>query len=391
MPLPGSPVEVGAAVETDADRTVVRLAERATQGDVIRIVANTPPAAAEATGVSPRLVDESVSGLTPLAEGLAGNADPLEQLRQLETTMRTDFVLDSGVQGGGLEQALIDRFLRDTQRGTAEQFATSFVLLARSLGIEARVATGFVADNSLDAAPDGTLILTSAGADVWPEIQLTDGSWLAYDPVPPDEASDGAPPPPEPQVQSPAAPQPPIAPPPESDNETATPDDDTDATTDDALSTAIIWASRGLVVLAAIVLPFTIAAMLILGAKHRRRRRRLGASDAADRIRGAWASATDALVDAGLRIGVAHTDAEIAGRSTPLAPDASVELRRLATMSSAATFGMPRHPELLAQDAASCLDAVEQGLTAERTRWQRWRWRLSLRSLRTATRSPVTG
>ncbi|NTU51383.1 MAG: transglutaminase domain-containing protein, partial [Candidatus Aminicenantes bacterium] len=43
------------------------------------------------------------------------------------------------VQGGGLERALIDRFLRDTQRGTSEQFATSFVLLARSLGIEARL------------------------------------------------------------------------------------------------------------------------------------------------------------------------------------------------------------------------------------------------------------
>ncbi len=245
VPLPGSPIEVGAAVETDAARTVVRLAERATQGDVIRIVANTPPSAAEAGGVSPRLVDESVSGLTPLAEALAGDASPLEQLRQLETTMRTDFVLDSEVQGGGLEQALIDRFLRDTQRGTAEQFATSFVLLARSLGIEARVATGFVAEAGADAAPGGALTLASSGAEVWPEIELADGTWLAYDPVPPEEATDGAPPPPEPQVQSPAAPQPPIAPPPESDNETSTTDDDTDATTDDALSTAIIWVLRG--------------------------------------------------------------------------------------------------------------------------------------------------
>jgi transglutaminase-like putative cysteine protease len=393
VPLPGSPVTVGAAVETDADRTVVRLAERATQGDVIRIVANTPPSAAEVIDVRPRLVDESVSGLTQLAEGLAGDADPLEQLRQLETTMRTDFVLDSRVQGGGLEQALIDRFLRDTQRGTAEQFATSFVLLARSLGIEARVATGFVADDGTGTAPapDGALILTSSGAAVWPEVQLADGTWLAYDPVPPDEAADGAPPPNEPQVQSPAAPQPPIAPPPESDSESATPEDDNDATADNALSTAIIWASRGLIGLAVILLPFTIAALLILGAKHRRRRRRLGASDAADRIRGAWASATDALVDAGLRIGAAHTDAEIAGRSTAFAPDASAELRRLATMSSAATFGRPRHPDLLSQDAVSCLEAVEQELSAERTRWQRWRWRLSLRSLRAATRSPVTG
>ena len=393
VPLPGTPVSVDAAVETDPDRTVVRLAERASPDDRVGIVANAPPTDVDTSGVMPRLVDEDVSGLTQLAEGLAGSGDPFEQLQQLETTMRNDFVLDSSVQGGGLERALIDRFLRDTQRGTAEQFATSFVLLARSLGTEARVATGFLADSDDGAtpgAPGEALVLTSSDATVWPEVQLDDGTWRAYDPVPSEEATDGAPPPPEPQVQSPAAPQPPIAPPPESDNEAATPDDGRATTTNDALSTALTWALGATVALAVTLFPFVVAAGLILGAKHLRRRRRLGAPDAADRIRGAWASATDALVDAGLRISSANTDAEIAGHGAALVPAATPELLRLATMSSAATFGMPRHTDLLAQDAASCLDAVEQGLVTPRTRWQRLRWRLSLRSLRPITRSPVT-
>ena len=60
--------------------------------------------------------------------------------------MRDDFVLDSDAPAGGLQRTLIDRFLRDTQRGNTEQFATAFVLLARSLGVDARVATGFVVD-----------------------------------------------------------------------------------------------------------------------------------------------------------------------------------------------------------------------------------------------------
>ena len=140
VPLPGPPVEVDAAVETDADRTVVRLAERPSPGDVVGVVANAPATASDAValGVAARVVDETTSGLTQLAEGLAGDGDSLERLSRLETAMREDFVLDSNVQGGGLEQALIDRFLRDTQRGTSEQFAAAFVLLARSLGIEAR-------------------------------------------------------------------------------------------------------------------------------------------------------------------------------------------------------------------------------------------------------------
>ena len=395
VPLPGPPVEVDAAIETDADRTVVRLADRPAPGDVVGVVANAPATASDAVdvGVAPRLVDEGTSGLTQLAEGLAGDGDALERLGRLETTMREEFVLDSEVQGGGLEQALIDRFLRDTQRGTAEQFATSFVLLARSLGIEARVATGFVAgEDGATVTPAGQpLVLSSADAAVWPEIQLNDGSWIAYDPVPADEADDGAPPPPEPQVQTPAAPQPPIAPPPESDSETTDDDEVVDTASDGALSTVLTWVIRGSVALTVIVLPVLVAAGLIIGVKYRRRRRRLRAHDPADRIRGAWASATDALVDAGLAIERSNTDSEIASGGTPFAPDASAQLRRLATMSSSATFGTPRHPDLLADESVSCLGSVEQAVMAVRTRWQRLRWRLSLRSLRRATRSPVAG
>lgn len=396
VPLPGPPIEVGAPVETDSDRTVVRLAERPSAGDVIEVVANVPDTPDEAItiGVAPRLVDESTSGFTQLAAGLAGEGDDLEKLSRLETTMREDFVLDSNVQGGGLEQALIDRFLRDTQRGTSDQFATSFVLLARSLGIEARVATGFVADSDASitaaAAAGEPVVLASADAQVWPEIQLSDGSWIAYDPVPSEEAVDGAPPLPEPQVQTPAAPQPPIAPPPESDNETTTPDDEVATTSDDALSVALTWVLRGSLALTLVSVPFLLASAMIVGAKYQRRRRRLRAPDPAGRIRGAWASATDALVDAGLDIAASASDSEIAGHGAPFVHGASPELRRLAMLSSAATFGSPRHPDLVAQDAVSCLGSVEQAVVSEQTRRQRLRWRLSLRSLRPATRSPVS-
>ncbi len=394
VPLPGPPVSVDAAIETDAERTVVRLAERPTPGEVVGVVANAPATPSDAVdiGVATRAVDESSTGLTQLAQGLAGDGDTLERLRRLETTMRDDFVLDNSVQGGGLEQALIDRFLRDTQRGTNEQFATSFVLLARALGIEARVATGFVVDGDGAAAAfaaDQPLVLTSTDADVWPEVQLADGSWIAYDPVPNDEAAEDAPPPPRPQVQAPAAPQPPIAPPPESDSEATDDDEPVDASGDSALSTVLAWAVRTSIVLGVIVLPLLIGAALIVGVKYRRRRRRLGASDPAERIRGAWASATDALVDAGLQIRASTTDSEIAANGAPLVPDASPQLRRLASLSSAATFGRPRHPDVLAEDALSCLGSIERSVVAIRTRWQRLRWRLSLRSLRPATRSPV--
>lgn len=392
VPLTGAPVSVDAPVETDADRTVVRLAERVEAGTNVAVVANVAPTISGAIeqGVATRLVDESSSGLTELAVALAGSGTPIDQLTRLETTLRDDFVLDSQVQGGGLQQALIDRFLRDTQRGTREQFATAFVLLARSLGIEARVATGFVITDTTPPSPAGSLDLRSSDAVVWPEVQLTDGSWLSFDPVPAEESTDGAPPPPDPQVQTPAAPQPPIAPPPDPENDTTATDDTTATTTDGALSTIVTWTLRGVAGITVLMLPFVLAAGLILAVKQRRKRRRLTAPSPADRIRGAWASATDALVDAGLDIDNSATDAEIARRGEPLVADGRRELHRLSKLSSAATYGSPEHPDLLADDAAKCLDSVDTAMATVRTRWQRLRWRLSLRSLRPATRSPLT-
>ena len=398
VPLPGDPVSVGAVVETDPERTVVRLAEPPEPGAEIRVVANVAPTMSDASelGVTPRLVDEAASTLGDLAEALAGDGTPITQLLQLETTLRTDFVLDSDVQGGGLQQALIDRFLRDTQRGTSEQFVTAYVLLARSLGIEARVATGFVADGAADdptpaPTPGQGLTLSSADAEVWPEVRLNDGRWLAFDPVPPDEATDGAPPAPVPQVQTPAAPQPPIAPPPESDADPTERDEDINEAPASTLSTVITWALRGSGAVGLILLPFIAAGAGVAGIKHLRRRRRLRARTPLARISGAWASATDVLVDAGLEIRASDTDGEIAGAGGPLVAEAKRDLHRLAALASAAAYGSPEHPDLLAEDARRCLYSVDESMAGARTRWQRLRWRLSLRSLRPSTRSPVLG
>jgi len=390
VPLPGTPVIVDAPVETDIDRTVVRLTQRRNTAP-LAVTAEVAPTlgGAQVGGIATRPVDDSVTSLSEFAATIAGSGTVLEQLRRIESTMRNDWILESDAPGGGLQRTLIERFLRDTRRGTSEQFATSYVLLARSLGVDARVATGFV----VPVVPaDGTLVLTSADARVWPEVRLADGSgWVALDPVPPEEASDTSPPPEDPAVQTPTAAQPPTAPPPELANDPTTDDEttnDQDTTSQSALQ---IWVRRVGIGIAALVLPALAGALLILGVKWRRRRRLLLSGSPPGRVAGAWAVATDRLVDAGLTIGASATNGDIASSGVTHARGAEHELQRLATMSSAVTFGLPDRPDLLADDAATCLGALESSMTGARTRSQRLRWRLSLRSLRRSTRSPVTG
>ncbi len=386
VPLPGAPVTVDAPVETDVDRTVVRLAERRST-EPLALTAEIAPSlsAAQDGGIASRPVDDSVTSLNERAAELAGEGTVLEQLRRIESTMRDEWILQSDVPGGGLQRTLIERFIRDTQRGTAEQFATSFVLLARSLGIDVRVATGFVAS---EPPSGGRVVLTSADALVWPEVRLESGGWAALDPVPPEENSDAAPPPEEPAVQTPAAAQPPIIPPPEVANDTTVDDDVLDDQQARSLSELRLWSQRVGLGIGALLLPALLAALVILGVK-RRRRTALLRGEATGRVAGAWAVATNRLVDAGLTISPSATNGDIATSGVPLAAGAERELQRLATLSSAVTFGHPARPDLLAEDAATCLGHVESTMAGDRTRMQRLRWRLSLRSLRRSTRSPV--
>ena len=300
--------------------------------------------------------------------------------------MHDTWRLDRNAPGGGQQLALIDRFVSDTNQGTEEQFVTGFVLLARSLGVEARVATGFVVPPGELGAPLG---LRSTHAAVWPEVELEGLGWLAFDPVPAQETSDVETLPPPPAAQSPAAAQPPIAPPaePANDDDTVTLDQETDIGNWERVQT---WLTRGGVVGGAALLPIVSVIGLILGAKWRRRRRRLKDPDPARRISGAWANTTDSLVDAGLTIAPAWTNERIAEQGTAIAPTVPHEMQRLATTATAITFGHADESWDRVDDAVAAWRAVDGSILSDRTFWQRIRWRLSLRSLRRSTRSPVT-
>ena len=390
VPLPGTPIQIGADVQTDPARTVVQLVDRPVVGLPVAVTALVTPGRS-AVGDAPlgvRPVDEISAGFTDLANNLGGTGTVLERLEAIEAALRDDYSLDPGAPGGGMQLALIQRFLTETHRGNAEQFATAFVLLARSLGVNARVATGFVAP---PGALDERIELRSDLARTWPEVEVPGSGWIAFDPVPAQEAVETEDPPTPPQAQTPAAQQPPIAPLESTQNDDVTPPAEIESNDAGTWSTLTRWVVRSLLVLLAVFLPLLLVAGTIVGVKARRRRRRLRLADERERVRATWAVATDVLVDAGLTIAPAWTDRQIAEHGAQLAEEAQHELVRLGAMSSAATYGPPRLFDLLAADALSALRHVERSIRSTGTRWQRIRWRLSTRSLRRATRSPVLG
>ena len=121
-----------------------------------------------------------------LAGSIVGDGTVAEQVAELAAELHDNYAFNPDI-AGGVQQNRIDDFLKTTKVGNAEQFVTGFVLLARSLGVDARIATGY--EHSSDGSTSATITTDDAAA--WPEVRVATG-WVGVD-VFPDTISDGEP------------------------------------------------------------------------------------------------------------------------------------------------------------------------------------------------------
>ncbi|WP_052710834.1 transglutaminaseTgpA domain-containing protein [Pseudofrankia sp. DC12] len=119
--------------------------------------------------------------LRALARVAAGQGTgPFQQAALLQHYLATNFQFDPRVPPGH-SLAHVEHFVADTRRGTSEQFATTFVLAARLLGLPSRVVVGFT-----PAAPAGSAAVTVTGrqALAWAEVRFDGAGWLPFFPTP---------------------------------------------------------------------------------------------------------------------------------------------------------------------------------------------------------------
>jgi transglutaminase-like putative cysteine protease len=76
----------------------------------------------------------------------------------------------------------IEHFLFHDKKGFCEHYATAMVLMLRSIGIPARIVTGFSGGELNEYG--GYLIVRQSNAHSWVEA-VTDGKWKVFDPTPP--------------------------------------------------------------------------------------------------------------------------------------------------------------------------------------------------------------
>lgn len=74
----------------------------------------------------------------------------------------------------------VDLFLFEMRSGYCTYYASSMIVLARSLGIPARLAVGYATG---ERSPDGRYLVYERDAHAWPELYI-DGRWTVFEPTP---------------------------------------------------------------------------------------------------------------------------------------------------------------------------------------------------------------
>lgn len=322
----------------------------------------------------------------------------------------------------------------DLMVGDAEQYASAMALMAREMGLPARVVLGVVAPSTAEqvsavttpgqpdgrtsgaaevpgaldapdpAGPTGPVTFTSGDIDAWVEIAFAGHGWVAFDPTPPPSRT-----PQQQQSVTPAKPDPQVVQPPPAEPDVVNPpDDDTEQpqTQDADRDAGSPWWHRALRVagIAAVPLALLGAPLIVLaGLKARRRRRRRRHPDPTVRVAGGWQELVDAATDLGRTVGVNTTRREAAralaaafgppaaagssGTSRARRPagpvgDLPAQLHELAADADAAVFG----PAGVTPDAAGSywerVVAATERMRRSSDRRRRLRSRASAASLR---------
>ncbi len=237
------------------------------------------------------------------AAATAGSSFPYEQAVRLADWLRTGYHFDpTALPGHSYRQ--LEFFLTSGKRGTSEQFAASFAVLARTLGLPSRVVVGFRPGEDL-----GGGLRQVRGQDVlaWPEVEFKGIGWVPFYPTPGSASAHGGSVAPAGQPkdrqrvderidrqQRSAVPPRPITP-----AHAAAP----------APAGGVPWWIYAPAAVCVLALAYALYAVWV---PWRRRARRRNHPDPGRRVLGAWQQIVDRLTEIGLPATGAHTAAEVA-------------------------------------------------------------------------------
>ncbi len=123
---------------------------------------------------------------SPRVEALArevtqGQETPYAVAKAIERFLRSNYEYNDAIAAPSEEQDPVEYFLFDVRQGYCDYYATSMVVMLRSLGIPARTASGY-AEGTYDNET-GTFIITERDAHTWVEVYFPQYGWIEFEPT----------------------------------------------------------------------------------------------------------------------------------------------------------------------------------------------------------------
>lgn len=243
-----------------------------------------------------------------------------------------------GARAGSSSYAdVVASILSADRSGTPEQYATLTALIARSLGVPARVVSGFRVPPEAGGStlPAGHYDVRTGEARTWVEVPISGVGWVVLDPSPGTYSNSRA----EPTAAASPSPSPTTSP---TRNALITKSNNGHAVAEKSKTPHTAGSSqRGLVVTLLITFGALLFVLLLamMLRKSIRRRRRQGVEDPRLRALGAWRESIDVLTEAGLPDLRNLTSAEIAALTgSQFGPDPQAQVGYIGHTANAAVY-----------------------------------------------------
>jgi len=128
--------------------------------------------------------------IAALARSLTANMfTDAQRARFLENYLRANYAYTTELPRRETPDPVAD-FLFHRRKGHCEYFASALAVMLRSIGIPARVATGF--QSGVYNPFSGWYLVRASDAHSWVEAWLPAKGWTTFDPTPPDPSQSGA-------------------------------------------------------------------------------------------------------------------------------------------------------------------------------------------------------
>ena len=328
----------------------------------------------------------------------AGRSSPYDKALAIQEYLRgREFTYSLNVPAGHSGNA-IDQFLFQSRIGYCEQFAGSYAVLARLMGLPTRVAVGF----QPGVNQNGTFSVKDKDAHAWPEVFFEGVGWTAFEPTPaagnpqaesytgvpytPAEAEAPVPIDAGPTTTVPATTPTPSTPTPREEDEDPLTGDDPGASSDTGLwskaadllrRTAPLWITL-------VGLGTLVGGSAWFVAWEGRRRRRLAGDAPEARVHLAWIESLEALALAGVRLRPAETVGELVHRLRSPAGGAALAgvergtaaneaLVRLADAVVASAYTARTPAPAMAETAEADRDVIVSACRSSLGHWDRLR------------------